>query len=364
MHDLVRLFAQDADEVVGEERDGGLCRVIEWYLQALHDAAQTVRPRQTAWPAPAAGLVRVPPPSFPDAVAAAAWIDLEADNVEQLAHASAARGWNTMTWQLVRSPSPLLGLRLSNRRWVNLAQVGLSAATRERNGHAQATFHNSLGVAWAQQRDFVRAEEHLRAAIDSRDVIGDLDGAIVSRTNLAAVYGDSGQPQRAVAALQEVVALARAHQLSDREAAALNNVCANLLRLGDAEGTLRAAEQAIAAASRVGDARSLAYAQHHRADACAFLGRDNDAQTAYGQAAAHAEASSDTFLIASIYEGHGTHLIGMGRRADAEVMLRRALVLYRQLDAPEADGVARTLADCPDLKQDSGEPIGTARHST
>jgi len=74
--------------------------------------------------------------------------------------------------------------------WCQVAQLGLVAAQRDRNGHAVALSHRSLGIVHLYQGDFPPAVQHLRASLTAGMRRGGVKTTAVTLRSLGEALSD------------------------------------------------------------------------------------------------------------------------------------------------------------------------------
>lgn len=350
MHDLVRVYAREqAEHDDRAANDEALRRALIWYLHASDAASQAAHPH------PAAATRDLPPavvpvPEFAGVPEAARWLDRELPNLTAMLEAAVEREWDDLAWRVVHAPSPLLGRRMERQRWITLAKIGHAAAVRAGARDAESFFDNAMGIAHALLQQYEEAEKHLRAAIRVRTEAGDIDSLLVSRQNLAALLGDMGQPEAAIAEFEMVVRIERERGSNARVPSALNNICKNLLRLNRAAEAVDSGLQASAAAAAQGDVTSEAYAHLHLTEACTALDRYAEAEEHCRRAVHLARMCGDLFVEASALQLHGDLKDQRGSPDEAHALWKRSAELFDVLDAADEAAAARA--------RTAGTPVG------
>lgn len=202
-HDLLRLYAAERSHAEDDPGHVAGCvdRLADWYATTVRDAADafdSARPRLPGETAPVAT-------TFPDAAAAAAWLDAEGPNLAAVTgHLGAdGRGW------LI--PDALRGYFLRNNgvHWQAVVTAGLRAAELAEDDAALSSMHSSAGVLYWTRGGFESADEHLRAALVHARKAGWAPGEISAAANLGLVRNSTGPLDEAAALLVQAMRAGR-----------------------------------------------------------------------------------------------------------------------------------------------------------
>jgi DNA-binding SARP family transcriptional activator/tetratricopeptide (TPR) repeat protein len=237
LHDLVHQHA--AESVLRLEsrpdRDAAVRRLLTWYLNAADNARRAIRPvRDTAMPhyeGPA------PVPEFAESAAALDWLDQEHGNLTATARAALRSEMYDLVWCVPLVLADLCQLRGYWTEWLNLCELGLSAARSLPDRRPEAVIANIAGTACLALRRLDEAVEHYSRAAELNRESGSrlLEGFILN--NLGDTLHALGANERAVEALTRALAIA---EESD-SVRLLGHVLFNLGNVDAAEGRLDSA---------------------------------------------------------------------------------------------------------------------------
>ncbi|ANZ38586.1 SARP family transcriptional regulator [Lentzea guizhouensis] len=342
-HDMVRVYAKTlAGELSEPERRAATGRMLDYYLHCA-DLADGLLPINR-------GSVLVAPEHRPAAVPsltgpsdAMAWFDAERANLIAATEHAAVSGWHVHAWQLPYTLSRYLWLRTERETSLRITQAALAAANALGDDDARFVMQFNLGVALLQVE---RKEEALaahRGALEVARRKADVHQQARALTTVAGTLMDLGRTEEAEAHYREAMEVSRIAGSKWAEANAHHHLGLLYLanhRYDDAMPWLRVAlrmyhevgEQCGEAACHVdlstalletGDTEgALSSARTALAVAC-------DAVSPYHQALAHDR-------LAAVFDRLGA--------AGAAAHWQRALALFTELGAPEADGIRARLA--------------------
>ena len=349
-HDLVRVYTKTlAGELAPEERRDATGRMLDYYLHVA-DVADGLLPISR-------GSVRVEPKHRPTAVPkltssadAIGWLEAEEANllaVADLAADSSApvfdRDWLVHAWQLAYALSRFFWLRADHSTWLRVTESGLRAATELDEPNAKFVMLFNLGTALLRLRRKDEALVRHGEALDVARASGDVDQQARALTTVADTLQDVGRIEESEAHYREAIEVSRTAGSRWTEANAHHNL--GLLYLASGRGAeartwLRAAlgmyrevgEQC--GASICHSDLSGALLEEGRFEEAAASARSaltlaTDAASPYHQALAHDQ-------LATVFDRQGA--------PGAVSHWQRALALFTELDAPEADQVRARLA--------------------
>ncbi|WNV89624.1 BTAD domain-containing putative transcriptional regulator [Umezawaea sp. Da 62-37] len=349
-HDLVRVYTRTlAGELLPEERREAVGRMLDYYLHCA-DLADGLLPIGR-------GSVRIElrhlpteVPSLTGATEALTWLETEEANllaVADLAADSSApvfdREWLVHAWQLAYTLSRFFWLRTDHETWLRVTESGLRAAAELGESKAKFVMLFNLGTALLRLRRQDEALERHQEALDVARAAGDLDQQARALTTVADTLQDFRRMDESEAHYREAIEVSRAAGSRWTEANAHHNLGLLLLVTGrgtEAPTWLRAA---LGMYREVGEqcgesichsdlsAALLAQDRFEEAAASArsALSLATDAASPYHQALAHDQ-------LATVFDRQGA--------AGAVSHWQRALALFTDLDAPEADQVRARLA--------------------
>jgi len=210
MHDLLRIYA--AERAVAEERPDECAaatrRVLSWYLHAADAATRVLAPRhphvQLNPPDPCH-----PPPVFATHDQALDWCITEHTNLIAAVRQAMDTGELAVAWEL---PVALFGFFYLTKlwaEWIAMLQIGLTAARRGGDRHAEAWVAGSLGLAYWDLKDFKSARHHMKQALALCREAADQRGESLALTSLGLACRDLGHPDEALEYLQQALDLYR-----------------------------------------------------------------------------------------------------------------------------------------------------------
>jgi len=342
-HDMVRVYTKTlAGELLEPERRAATVRMLDYYLHCA-DLADGMLPINR-------GSVPISPehrpahvPVLTGAADAMAWFDAERANLIAATEHAAASGWHVHAWQLPYTLSRYLWLRTERETSLRLTAAALHAATELNDDDARFVMQFNLGVALLQLERYEEALHAQRGALEVARRKGDVHHQARALTTIAGTLQDLGRAAEAEAHYREAMEISRIAGSKWAEANAHHHLGLLYLttqRFDDAMAWLRVAlrmyhevgEQCGEAACHVdlstalletGDTEgALSSARTALAVAC-------DAVSPYHQALAHDR-------LAAVFDQLGA--------AGAAAHWQRALALFTELGASEADGIRARLA--------------------
>ncbi|WP_329789771.1 BTAD domain-containing putative transcriptional regulator [Lentzea sp. DG1S-22] len=342
-HDLVRVYTKTlAGELSEPERRAATGRMLDYYLHCA-DIADGLLPinRGSVLVAPEHRPVHVP--ALAGAADAMAWFDAERANLIAAAELASATGWHVHAWQLPYTLSRYLWLRTERETSLRITQAALQAAIALNDDDARFVMQFNVGIALLQMERYDEALHAQRNALEVARRKEDVHQQARALTTIAGTLQDMGRAEEAETHYREAMEISRVAGSKWAEANAHHHLGLLYLsgrRFDDAMPWLRVAlrmyhevgEQCGEAACHVdistalletGDMEgALSSARTALAVAC-------DAVSPYHQALAHDR-------LAAVFDRLGA--------AGAAAHWQRALALFTELGAPEADGVRARLA--------------------
>ncbi|MFD9699690.1 BTAD domain-containing putative transcriptional regulator [Lentzea sp. NPDC059081] len=342
-HDMVRVYTKTlAGELSEPERRAATGRMLDYYLHCA-DLADGMLPinRGSVLVAPEHRPVHVP--TLSGAADAMAWFDAERANLIAVTEHAAAAGWHVHAWQLPYTLSRYLWLRTERETSLRITEAALQAAIALNDDDARFVMQFNLGVALLQFERFEEALEAQRGALETARRKEDVHQQARALTTVAGTLLDLGRAEESEAHYREAMEVSRIAGSKWAEANAHHHLGLLYLatqRFDDAMPWLRVAlkmyhevgEQCGEAACHVDISTALLETRDTEgalSSARTALAVASDAVSPYHQALAHDR-------LAAVFDQLGA--------PGAVAHWQRALALFTELGAPEADGVRARLA--------------------
>ena len=385
MHDLLRAYASElaAAHDSDADRDAAMTRLYAFYLGTAASAMDALVPAEKHYrpPIPPAGT---PAPELGSPAQARAWLDAERASLVTVAAHAAMHGDPGSTTRLAaivyryletgghyadavtmhghaRDAACLTGDRaaeataLTNLGIISWRQgryqqaadyhqqaLAASAQTGDQRGEAVAVAN--LGVVYERQGRYEQSADCHRRALALFRVTGDRSGEARALGNLGSVAGRQGDYEQAVSWYQQSLELFRDSGDQTGEASALPDLGVACQRLGRYEEAVGCYRQALALFRETGDRTGEAEALNGVGGVLLSTGGVDEARAEYTAALTLASQIGDAYEQARAHNGLGAALEAAGDDVLAQHHRRRALDLYAELGAPEADDVRAQLA--------------------
>ncbi|MBP2338261.1 DNA-binding SARP family transcriptional activator [Saccharothrix coeruleofusca] len=345
-HDLVRVYTRTlAAELTGPQRHEATSLMLDFYLHCA-DLADGLLPVGR-------GSVRVAPvhvpaevPRLTGAAEATAWLDAEQTNLvaaAELAGAGEDRAWLVHAWQLPYTLSRFFWLRTDRSTWLRTTESALRAATALGDPEARFVMLFNLGVALTQSDRSEEALERLREALEVARSSGDVNGLARTLTTVADTLQTLGRMAESEAYYREALEVSRAAGSRWAEANAHHNLgllYRSTRRYAEAKTWLRAAVEMY---QEVGEQCGESMCHTDLASVLLESGELADAALAARTALSVASAAASPYHQAVAHDRLATVFDRQGA-AGAVAHWQRALALFTELNAPEADEVRERLA--------------------
>ncbi|RSM39048.1 SARP family transcriptional regulator [Amycolatopsis balhimycina DSM 5908] len=349
VHPFARLVL--AESAPARHDEGALRRACEVAL-AL---AEHVRGR----PAPGS---RKPDPAALRRVTAdpAGWTAEETGHLAAAVRLAGAHGWHELTGQLADACTALAGTPWLGHAARAVSVLGLAAARRRRDPHAEAEKLFDLGSVhwqhgrWQQARKyFVMAEHRYRLLEDPRGT-----GAVLAA--LADIHLDDGDPRTAEAQLREAIDLLR--DCGDRrgQAAAAAQLGSLAEDVGDVRRAVESFEVSMLLARECDDGRGHDQAAKRYADVLRRQGEADQAGDLLAGALGGAVRTGERHWEAHVLRSLGDLHAEAGELADAHRRLTRSLALFEEIGHRHA--AAYTHRSLAEARRRAGDPAGARRH--
>ena len=203
---------------------------------------------------------------------------------------------------------------------------------------------------------FAAAQEHAQAAFDVADSAGDLYRKAMSLSALAYIAARNGQPDVALRAIMQAKRMAALHG----DAVTMARVRINEGRIadvrGDADGSLRAIEEAHSLAQRAGARRLEAVLLANLSDSYVKRKRPADALRATEQALPTVREFNDVRTELVLVNNAGLAKIGLGRIAEGRQDMAQVIAAKQRSGATADEAI--TLREFGEALAAAGDPRG------
>jgi tetratricopeptide (TPR) repeat protein len=348
LHDLLRAYATELtyrhdDE---EQRQNALHRVLDYYLQAAHQAAALLSPQ--------CGIIDIAP-APPGVVAerlinvktALDWFDAEHRTLLAMQDLALRLGFDAHAWQLAWALSDFLA---RSCRWPEshaVHQKALRAAERASHDYAIAWANRSFGLASFRLGHQADALYHSERALRLFKELGDHSGLGQTYLNLAYIFNADSDYADALRYSQRAHDHYRMAGLQAGQANALNSIGWFHAKLGDYRLALSHCQQALAMLHELQDTLGAAYTM----DSLGYIYRQMGDQQ---QSLARYQQTSDLFREAGEFQGEADALTVLGDIheevgdvAAARNAWRQALDILNQTGRPGADQIQARFTRIP-----------------
>jgi len=332
MHDLLRVYAGQlaAEQDSAAARDAALASLYDYYLGTAASAMDALVPAERHY-RPRVPPVRTPAPPVASPDEARGWLDAERATLAAMAVHTAMRGAPDYATRLAATMYRYLETGGHYADAVTMHSHARHAARLLGDRAAEATALTNLGIiSWRQGRYQQAAGYHQQALAASAE-IADQMGEAIAVANLGAVYERQGRYERAASCHQQALALFRETGDRSGEARALGNLGSVAGRQGHYEQAVSRYQQALAVFRESGDQIGEASALPDLGVAYQRQGRYEQAFGCYHQALALFRVSGDRTGEAEALNGVGEILLSTGRPDEARVEHTAALALASQI---------------------------------
>ncbi|MEU5262726.1 tetratricopeptide repeat protein [Amycolatopsis sp. NPDC021455] len=290
----------------------------------------------------------------------ARWAAEETGHLAAAVRLAGAHGWHELTGQLADACTALAGTPRLGHAARAVSVLGLAAARRRRDPHAEAGKLFDLGSVhgqhgrWRQARKyFVMAERRYRRLDDPRGT-----GTVLAA--LADIHLDAGDPRTADAELREAIDLLR--DCGDRrgQAAAAAQLGSLAEDVGDVRRAVESFEVSMLLARQCDDGRWHDQAAKRYADVLRRQGDRDQAGDLLAGALGGAVRTGERHWEAHVLRSLGDLHAEAGELADAHRCLTRSLALFEQIGHRHA--AAYTHRSLAEARRRAGDPAGARRH--
>ncbi|MEU7532217.1 BTAD domain-containing putative transcriptional regulator [Saccharothrix sp. NPDC042600] len=345
-HDLVRVYTRTlAAELAPEERHEATSRMLDFYLHCA-DLADGLLPVGRGSVRVAPELVPLEVPRLTGSGDAIAWLDAEQGNIiaaAELAGEGTDRAWLVHAWQLPYTLSRFFWLRTDRSTWLRTTEAAMRAATSLGDPEARFVTLFNLGVALNQFHRTDEALERLREALEVARGSGDVSAQARALTTVADMLHGLGRLDESERFYREALEVSRTAGARWAEATAHHNLGLLFLskrRYDEAKKWLRAAVEMY---REVGEQCGESTCHVDLAAVLMESGELSDAVSSARTALSIASAAMSPYHQALAHDRLATVFDRQGM-AGALAHWQRALALFTELNAPEADRVRAHLA--------------------
>jgi DNA-binding SARP family transcriptional activator/tetratricopeptide (TPR) repeat protein len=329
-HQLIKLYAKDlADSAESEHsRTSSLARAYEACLGLAEHMDQGLRRHDKRV---SSGRGRYLSTELLREFGAAdpnLWLAAERGTLVAVVHASAARGWHDLAWDLSLTLQRFLESHGLYRDWMSTATAGLAAARRGSDRRAVPALLCSIGEAHIVQDEIASAAEMFSHALRIARELRDGRAQAEALRGLAVVHRLKGQMSESAAVAREALGLLRQHPDAYLEADLWMSL-ASVQRMDgttEAESSYRRALDGFVA---IGDRMNQAILLVSLGSLCGEAARWAESQDAFSRAAAICREISFRSGEAFAHAGLGIMLKRRGDNSGAEWNLKTALAIVR-----------------------------------
>ncbi|WP_033430640.1 AfsR/SARP family transcriptional regulator [Saccharothrix syringae] len=346
-HDLVRVYTRTlAAELAPDERGSATSLMLDYYLHCadLADGQLPVARGNSVRVAPEHKPAEVP--KLTGSAEAIAWLEAEQGNIiaaAELAAEGGERAWLVHAWQLPYALSRFFWLRADRSTWLRMTETALKAAAELGDPEARFVMLFNSGIALAQVG---RVDESLvrhREALEVARASGDVNAQARALTTVADMLQGLGRVDESEASYREALEASRLAGSRWAEANAHHNL--GLLHLatrryGEAGTWLRAA---VGMYREVGEQCGESTCHADLAMVLLESGEHAEAVTSARTALSVASAAASPYHLAVAHDRLAIVFERQGLPG-AVAHWQRALALFTELNAPEADQVRARLA--------------------
>lgn len=338
-HDLLRAYARELSDEhdSAEDRRAAVHRLLDHYLCTAYLARVLLRPTRD-------DAIGLDPPGplvtteeLGDHRAALAWFSREHQVLLTALRQAVAEGFDVHAWQLAWAVAPFFE---RSGHWHDAAaaeQLGLDAANRLGDAHAQALCHRCLAdYAYGPLRRYAEARDQLAQALEVYEELGDHNGQAQTHLSLALVLDRENRYEAALDEAEQALGLFQMAGHRAGQARALNALGWFHVQLGRHQGGLTSCQQALDLQKELGDQFGQADTLDSIATAYKGLGNYPEAVAHYQQAVllyrefGHRHSEADT--LACLGDLHRAY----GNSVAARDAWHEALAILNELDHPEA----------------------------
>lgn len=348
-HDLLCDYAAEQSERVdtAKRREAALRRLVLHYLHTAHRASLLLVPGRAPLDLPEPDRAVVVPP-LETSADAQAWFDVETPVLIALVRQCGELRWDDLCWPLAWSATETLFRRNRWRTWMEVEQIGLTAAERTGNRKWQATSHRKLGRVHAQLGELDEARAKYDLALSLYTELGDAEGEASVLKNRG--FLEFLQGRHRAAADCNIAALERYERLGDRngKADALNNIGWSLAQIGDHEAAEDHCREAMGLYRSLGNGDGIAVSWDSIGFIHAARGDRDEAEACYRRALEFYEGpEGNPRQAAATLVNLAENDLARDDPESARGHYGRALEILERIGHRDADAVRTALARIP-----------------
>jgi tetratricopeptide (TPR) repeat protein len=342
-HDLVRLHAREQARAEPEhERTAIVARAVDWYLARAVAADIVIIPGR--WRLnPMYDQARISPIAYHGPPEAVRSMESELPGLLAAVRAAHEEGLHEQAWQLCEAMWGLFAFRKYFRHWIDAHVLGLASARALGDARAEARMRVQLGHAYLNlgrpeqaREEFTRAltlarqERHLIGEATALEQVGLADLSLGRTDDAICAFTEAREIFQLIGVRRGVLGMTRhlgeAHRDAGRHERAVQYL-------------LEARRLSVALPDRYNEGRCLTSLGHTYLDA----GKPHEAVRSLEEALGITVSLGGRYEQARIRSALADALMQLGQAEMARDHLAIALVIYSEIEAPEADGIRHRL---------------------
>jgi tetratricopeptide (TPR) repeat protein len=342
-HDLVRVHARELARTEPEqERIAAVTGAVGWYLAQAVAADIVIIPGR--WRLNRMyDQARTTSPAYDGPPEALRSMESELPGLLAAVRSAHEEGMHEQAWQLCEAMWGLLAYRKFFRPWIDAHVVGLASAQALGDTRAEARIRIQLGYAYLTlgrqeqaREEFTRAlalarqDRHRIGEATALEHVGLTDLGLGRIDDAISAFTEAREIFRMIGVSRGVLGLTRhlgeAHRDAGRHQQAVRYL-------------LEARQMSVALPDRYNEARCLTSLGHTYLKA----GQPHDAMRSLEEALSIMVSLGGRYEQARIQSALGDTLTQLGQADTARDHLAAALVIYSEIEAPEADGIRQRL---------------------
>jgi tetratricopeptide (TPR) repeat protein len=341
LHDLLRLLAAELAEAEPEpDPTAPLTRLARWAVTTGYAAAVAIDTRLLEIIAPEAADPRIRFDGYDDALD---WLDREQQNLAALQRAAAAAGLHRFAWQIALVQKQHVVVRYRFAGFLGLQQQAVESARECGDRHAQALLLSGLAANHWKLGDIDQAEDCYVAVGRLYHDMGDAAGEGAAMLDRGGIQYTRGDLNGAAELFTQSLELLQGEDARRTRAMALMNRGQTRRELGQPREALADSNAALELFQAVDDRRGQALVLGNLAEFQLHDGHLDAALDLYHQEQEIGRSISDAHLQGQALEGIGDAHAAAGRFDAAGKAWSEALLLFEQIDHPQATVLRRRL---------------------